>query len=122
MPRDLSKDERSADPVTLTESPNSVMTERSPSPTSSEQSSPSTERQRQFVIVPEAQQVEATNLHPYTRPLTVSDLDACVALENAAFTNPNDRATPEKVCLHRNSIFQSSTCHASPSVDLHNSQ
>jgi len=96
MPRDLSKDERSADPVTLTESPNSVMTERSPSPTSSEQSSPSTERQRQFVIVPEAQQVEATNLHPYTRPLTISDLDACVALENAAFTNPNDRATPEK--------------------------
>ncbi|KUJ06268.1 acyl-CoA N-acyltransferase, partial [Mollisia scopiformis] len=54
------------------------------------------ERQRQFVIVPEAQQVKSTNLHPYTRPLTISDVESCEALENAAFTNPLDRATPEK--------------------------
>lgn len=120
MPRDLNlKDDNAADPITLTESPNSVTTERSPSPTSSEQSSPTAERQRQFVIVPEAQQVKATNLHPYTRPLTISDLDACVALENAAFPNPNDRATPEKVCLQKKIHILVTTCHSSPSSDLH---
>lgn len=101
MPRDL-ENEGAAPPITLTESPNSVTTERSESP-ASEQSSPSTERQQQqqqqFVIVPEAQQamIKTTNLHPYTRPLTLSDLESCVALENAAFTDPRDRATPEKV-------------------------
>lgn len=96
MPRDLNLKDDTGEQITMTESPNSVMTERSPSPTSSEQSSPTAERQRQFVIVPEGQQVKATNLHPYTRPLTISDLDACVALENAAFIDPNERATPEK--------------------------
>ncbi|KAH8804980.1 acyl-CoA N-acyltransferase [Xylogone sp. PMI_703] len=35
-------------------------------------------------------------LHPYTRPLTISDIDSVVALENAAFTDPNERATREK--------------------------
>ncbi|CAK7198789.1 hypothetical protein SEUCBS139899_001454 [Sporothrix eucalyptigena] len=30
------------------------------------------------------------------RPLTVADRDACVAVENACFTNPDHRATPEK--------------------------
>lgn len=30
------------------------------------------------------------------RPLTVADRDACVAVENASFTNPDHRATPEK--------------------------
>lgn len=83
----------------LTESPNSVTTETSESPSQQEEgaTSPSTDRQRQFVIVPESQQVKApTNLHPYTRPLTISDLDSCVALENAAFTNPEERATREK--------------------------
>ncbi|KAE8447804.1 hypothetical protein EG329_010198 [Mollisiaceae sp. DMI_Dod_QoI] len=95
MPRDV-ENTSPAPPITLTESPNSVTTERSESPTSSEQSSPTAERQRQFVIVPDAQQVKATNLHPYTRTLTISDLDSCVALENAAFTDPRDRATPEK--------------------------
>lgn len=34
---------------------------------------------------------------PNIRPLTVSDLDSVVALENAAFTNPEFRASPEKV-------------------------
>ncbi|KAL2258509.1 hypothetical protein VTK26DRAFT_8163 [Humicola hyalothermophila] len=33
---------------------------------------------------------------PNIRPLTISDLDACIALENAAFTNPEHRASPEK--------------------------
>jgi len=36
------------------------------------------------------------SLHPYTRPLTISDLDSCIALENAAF-NENERCSPEKV-------------------------
>jgi hypothetical protein len=97
MPRELD-DDRPAAPV-LTESPNSVATERSESPLSqNDDASPLAPRQRQFVIVPQAQQLqEPTNLHPYTRPLTISDLDSCVALENAAFTDPRDRATPEKV-------------------------
>lgn len=104
MQRDLEQ-EKPAPPVPFTESPNSVTTERSESPSSQSQeesASPSTDRQLQqrgqFVIVPESQQVKApTNLHPYTRPLTISDLDSCVALENAAFTNPEERATREKV-------------------------
>ncbi|CZT43780.1 probable polyamine acetyltransferase [Rhynchosporium secalis] len=98
MPRDL-KTERSTPPIQLTESPNSVTTERSESPSPQEDAaSPSTDRQRQkFVIVPEDQQVKApANLHPYTRPLTISDLESCLALENAAFTNPEERASREK--------------------------
>jgi hypothetical protein len=87
-----------APPVPLTDSPNSVMTERSESPSQQEEVSPSTER-RQFIIIPEEHQRKAPNnlnLHPYTRPLTISDLESCVALENAAFTNPEERATREK--------------------------
>lgn len=34
---------------------------------------------------------------PNVRPLTISDLESCVALENAAFTNPEHRCTREKV-------------------------
>lgn len=34
---------------------------------------------------------------PNVRPLSVSDLDSVVALENAAFRDPAHRATPEKV-------------------------
>jgi hypothetical protein len=57
------------------------------------------------VISSEGQRSKApTNLHPYTRPLTISDLESVVALENAAFPNPNDRATREKV-----SVSQSNT-------------
>lgn len=36
-------------------------------------------------------------LHPYTRLLTISDLDSCVALENAAFPIKQERASREKV-------------------------
>lgn len=35
---------------------------------------------------------------PNTRPLTISDLESVVALENAAFSDPEHRATPEKAC------------------------
>ncbi|KAI1457578.1 acyl-CoA N-acyltransferase [Annulohypoxylon moriforme] len=34
--------------------------------------------------------------HPNVRPLTVSDLESCVALENAAFEDPEHRCTREK--------------------------
>ncbi|KAI1386186.1 uncharacterized protein F4822DRAFT_307701 [Hypoxylon trugodes] len=34
--------------------------------------------------------------HPNVRPLTVSDLESCVALEDAAFANPEHRCTREK--------------------------
>jgi hypothetical protein len=36
-------------------------------------------------------------LHPYTRPLTISDLESVVALENAAFDNEQERCSREKV-------------------------
>lgn len=36
------------------------------------------------------------SLHPYTRPLTISDLDSCIALENSVFSE-QERCTPEKV-------------------------
>ncbi|PMD47302.1 polyamine acetyltransferase [Hyaloscypha variabilis F] len=78
------------------------MTERSESPYQQEEGSPTAERQqRQFIIIPEEHQLKASsnltlNLHPYTRPLTISDLESCVALEDAAFTNPEERATREK--------------------------
>jgi hypothetical protein len=99
MPRDLDQ-EKPAPPVPLTESPNSVTTERSESPNQEEEASPTTERRRQFVIIPEDQYVKPpANLHPYTRPLTISDVDSCVALEDAAFANPEERATREKVIL-----------------------
>ncbi|KAE9363055.1 acyl-CoA N-acyltransferase [Stipitochalara longipes BDJ] len=78
------------------------MTERSESPNQQEEGSPTAERQqRQFIIIPEEHQLKASsnlslNLHPYTRPLTISDLESCVALEDAAFTRPEERATREK--------------------------
>lgn len=40
-----------------------------------------------------------TTFSPNIRPLTKSDLDSCIALENAAFPDPNHRASPEKVCI-----------------------
>lgn len=58
---------------------------------------------REFVIIPDDQQLPhrggaGSNLHPYVRPLTISDVESVVAVENAAFTNPEERATREKVC------------------------
>jgi len=92
MPRDL-EDEKAPAPVTLSESPNRLDKPE-------EENSPieATEYQRDFTVVPKDQQYTGpTNLHPYTRPLTISDLESVVALENAAFPNPNERATREKV-------------------------
>ena len=34
--------------------------------------------------------------HPNIRPLSKSDYESCIALENAAFPDPAHRATPEK--------------------------
>lgn len=99
MPRDL-QHERTASPTQITESPKSDATEKSDSPDSTRWSEEeaSNDRQKNFVIVPEDQQNKATGrLHPYTRPLTVSDVDSCLALENSAFKNPEERATREKV-------------------------
>lgn len=44
---------------------------------------------------------------PNFRPLTISDLESCVALENASFSNPGHRCTREKVSF---SIVQSCRC------------
>lgn len=92
MSSDLEK-EKPTPAVPLSESPSEVG-ETSDKP----EEMPSTEHQTGFVIIPQDQQYPGpTNLHPYTRPLTISDLESVVALENAAFPNPNDRATREKV-------------------------
>ncbi|RAL66160.1 hypothetical protein DID88_005832 [Monilinia fructigena] len=37
------------------------------------------------------------DIHPYTRPLTISDLESVLTVENTAFTNPNERASREKL-------------------------
>lgn len=99
MPKDQ-EEESSEQSVHLTESPNRLESpmkkepdESEPTDTSNYQKGPGA-----FTIVPKAQQYSGpTNLHPYTRPLTISDLESCVALENAAFSNPIERATREKV-------------------------
>jgi len=36
-------------------------------------------------------------VHPYVRPLTILDIDSVVEIENAAFDDPRDRATKEKL-------------------------
>jgi len=85
MPRDPEQEERPA-PL-LTESPNSV----------DQQPSMEMEQRRDFVMIPKSQQSKGpSNLHPYMRPLTISDLDSCVALENAAFPVEQERCTREK--------------------------
>ena len=81
-------------PPPLSESPNGV-TETSDQQESAAQMDQYT---KQFVIVPQSQQTSTPmNLHPYTRPLTILDLEAVVALENAAFPNEHERATRDKV-------------------------
>jgi hypothetical protein len=37
-----------------------------------------------------------TTFAPNIRPLTTSDLESCILLENTAFPNPDHRASPEK--------------------------
>jgi hypothetical protein len=105
MPRDIEHD-KPAPVVPLTESPGKVP--ESPNPNKAEsKDTPPTERepQKEFVIIAQDQEykgptnLQPKKLHPYTRPLTISDLDSVVALENAAFPNPDERATREKVCL-----------------------
>jgi hypothetical protein len=94
MPRDLAP-EKAAPAVPLTESPGKL--------SSFLDSSGSTdvtlqEPQREFVIIPQENQNKSpTKLHPYTRPLTISDIESVVGLENAAFSDPSERATREKV-------------------------
>ena len=94
MPRKPNGEER---PVGLTESPKQ-----------SENTNSAEDIGSKFVLVPKAEGEDTIgsarslrSLHPYTRPLTVSDLDSCVALENAAFENPQERCSPEKVSPFR---------------------
>ncbi|KAL3418256.1 acetyltransferase [Phlyctema vagabunda] len=92
MPRDLTQEDR---PPTLTESPNSV-SDSNPQDDLAEPENFGTS----FVMIPPSQQQkarESTNLHPYVRPLTINDLDSVVALENAAFPDPRERASKEKL-------------------------
>ncbi|KAG0649432.1 Arylalkylamine N-acetyltransferase [Hyphodiscus hymeniophilus] len=99
MPRDLDP-EKSA-PVALTESPGKVPSSPDPSKPKDKDSSP--QPQKEFIIIPHDQQYsDPTNLHPYTRPLTISDLDSVVALENASFEDPSERATREKFIYRLN--------------------
>jgi len=89
MPRDLDLEKR---PVTLTESPNST------------EESGEHHGNGQFIILRDHQAQPSkgpkglAKLHPYTRPLTLSDVDSCVALEDVAFPE-NERCSREKVSL-----------------------
>ncbi|OBT75396.1 hypothetical protein VF21_05680 [Pseudogymnoascus sp. 05NY08] len=60
------------------------------------------------------------SLHPYTRPLTVSDLDSCIALENAAFKE-NERCSPDKFKYRLSKCGELSLglfCTATPDSDI----
>lgn len=88
MPRDLGLEER---PVALSESPNST------------EEAEEQQTSGQFIVLTD-HQVHATRrpdsigkLHPYTSLLTISDLESCVALENAAFPIEQERASRDKV-------------------------
>ncbi|SPQ23704.1 b9caec81-fd07-40dd-a873-22daab84fcf0 [Thermothielavioides terrestris] len=54
---------------------------------------------------------------PTIRPLTVADLEACIALENAAFTQPEHRASPEKASPRHRNVSPPPSYHPS-STDL----
>ncbi|EDN96423.1 hypothetical protein SS1G_01349 [Sclerotinia sclerotiorum 1980 UF-70] len=77
----------------------------SPNPVTPRQFEDQQEAQRSFVLIPEHQQIKDfemysnshRDIHPYTRPLTISDLESVLTLENTAFTDPNERASREKV-------------------------
>jgi hypothetical protein len=88
MSRDLGLEEG---PVALSESPHST------------EGSEDQQTNGQFIILTD-HQVQASRrldsigkLHPYTRLLTISDLESCVALENAAFPIEQERASKDKV-------------------------
>jgi hypothetical protein len=104
MPRDLGLDEKDKEKeksVPLTESPNS---------TEFETHSSEEQQEGRFVLQRRTLQDRANtsqNLHPYTRPLTISDLESCVALEEAAFPE-HERCSREKVSSHFPFITQSS--------------
>ena len=88
MPRDLDLEER---PISLTESPHST------------EESEEQHVNGRFVLIQDQkgdnskQSNGFAKIHPYTRPLTISDLDSCVALENAAFPIEQERCSREKV-------------------------
>ncbi|KAA8573947.1 hypothetical protein MFRU_001g01960 [Monilinia fructicola] len=81
-----------------------VMSE-SPHPVTPRQYDDQQELQKGFVIIPQDQQIKNLDMypnshrdiHPYTRPLTISDLESVLTLENTAFTDPNERASREKL-------------------------
>lgn len=94
--------------------PQSPILSESPNPVTPRQFDDQQEPQRGFVIIPEDQRSKNfhmysnshRDLNPYTRPLTVSDLESVLALENVAFEDPNERASREKVGhLYLNSIL-----------------
>lgn len=97
MPRDLFTNPLSLD-LPLTESPEATRSSASVSPSNA------------FTIVrheSEDREMQLSNslrrgdekdrLHPYVQLLSISDLEACVALENAAFPE-HERCAKEKVC------------------------
>jgi hypothetical protein len=88
MPRDLGLEEG---PVVLSESPHST------------EGSEEQQTNGQFIMLT-GHWLQASRrpdsigkLHPYTCLLTISDLESCVALENAAFPIEQERASRDKV-------------------------
>jgi hypothetical protein len=100
MPRDLDLEER---PISLTESPHST------------EESEEQHVNGGFVIVRDQkgdesmQSNSSAKIHPYTRPLTISDLDSCIALENAAFPIEQERCSREKVSQMFRYLFDVAT-------------
>jgi len=106
MPRDLGLEDL---PVLLTESPNSTDQGVEQHPTSA--------------VVRRAEQQPRTlrTLHPYTSPLTTSDVESCVALENAAFQVERERCSREKFIYRLSKCGELSLglfCTATPDSDI----
>ena len=101
MPRDLS--EYSKKP------PADSMPELTKSPEETEERAPGGIEYEQSMIDDMSQRNEKRDeLHPYTQTLKLSDIDACVRLEEETFP-PQERCTREKVSAFRLSCDHSSS-------------
>ncbi len=54
-------------------------------------------------------EIEEDNLHPYVQTLSISNLEDCVALENAVFPE-NERCSREKVGVPNCVLYNSRSC------------
>lgn len=112
MPTDLdalAKDQAVKDmsPLDRTENPADSTKDKLPTQVSSNEPD-----QANMFAAQGQQNAKRDNVHPYTQTLTLSDVESCVILEEAAFP-PQERATREKVSLSFSFPFLPGLRHSS---------